>query len=334
MTWKRVVATALTTILLAACGDEKPKKKPAPAMPTPEPPIALVSAPTFSAESAYNYIQKQVNFGPRVPNTASHKACASWLQSELKSFGLEVVAQHAVVKAFNGQDLSIVNIMGRYKPETQKRILLCAHWDSRPYADRDTEHRTKAIDGANDGASGVGVLLELARAITSDSNQPEIGFDLVFFDAEDYGKPNETMTGEAEDSWCLGSQYWAANIPVENYRPQYAILLDMVGAKDATFPKEAVSMAYAPHVVDRVWKIAHALGHKNLFKDYQGVPITDDHVYLNQVAKIPAIDIIHYEMPRRDFGSFHHTHRDNMDIIDRATLQAVGEVMMQVVYGE
>ncbi|MEZ4722870.1 MAG: M28 family peptidase [Flavobacteriales bacterium] len=322
-------------VLLSSCGDEPKKSAPVETpRPAPQPKMQLVETPRFDSNSAYNYIQKQVDFGPRVPNTDAQKACAKWLESELKSFGLEVITQKAKVTAYNNKELDIYNIMGRYKPEAEKRILLCAHWDTRPYADRDTENRNKPIDGANDGASGVGVLLELARAVASDSNKPNIGFDIVFFDAEDYGQPQSSMVGSGDNTYCLGSQYWSTNIPIEAYKPAYGILLDMVGAANATFPKEQVSMEYAPEVMNKVWDLAHTMGHKNYFKMYIGNPITDDHLYLYQLGSIPTIDIIHYEMTRHDFGSFHHTHADNMDIISKKTLQVVGDVLLQVIYQE
>ena len=192
----------------------------------------------------------------------------------------------------------------------------------------------KAIDGANDGASGVGVILETARAIAADSGKLDIGVDFIFFDAEDYGKPQGSMLGNSGDSWCLGSQYWSRNLPIEGYDAEYGILLDMVGAADAVFPKESISMYYAPQIVNRIWKIAGAMGHTDYFKSFRGNEITDDHRYLNEIAKIPTVDIIHYEMGRNDFGSFHHTHADNMDIIAKPTLKVVGDVVLQVLYQE
>lgn len=320
---------------LIACEEEGRKTRPATPQPKPvKPEIELVPTPEFSADSAYAFIEKQVEFGPRVPNSEPHRQCARWLESKLESYGLEVITQEATVKSFNNLDLNIFNIMGRYRPEAQDRILLCAHWDTRPYADRGKTRMSEPIDGANDGASGVAVLLELARVINLDTIGPNIGYDIIFFDAEDYGKPEASMVGTSTDSWCLGSQYWSRNIPVQNYKPRYGILLDMVGAGNAVFPKDGVSMHYAPHVVEKVWAYAHKMGHKSYFHNSIGPQITDDHVPLNQIANIPTIDIIHYELGRMDFGSFHHTHEDDMDIIDPATLKVVGDVVLQTVYQE
>lgn len=296
--------------------------------------LLLNDKPAFSSDSAYVYINDQVNFGPRVPNTDQHKACASWLEEKLISFGLETNVQEASVRAYNGQDLDIFNIMGQYQPEADKRILLCAHWDTRPYADRDTKNLSKPIDGANDGASGVGVLLEIARVISNSELSPNVGIDFVFFDAEDFGKPEGAMIGASSNSWCLGSQYWSRNLPITGYTAEYGILLDMVGAGNAVFPKEGISMYFAPQTVNNVWNIARAMGHSDYFKPFKGSEITDDHRYLNEFAKIPTIDIIHYEMGRDDFGTFHHTHEDNMDIISKPTLQVVGDLVMQVIYNE
>lgn len=330
---------ALTVILLgallASCDEDTtppPSETPKKTQPTPK--LELVDTPVFNGDSAYEFVARQVAFGPRVPNTEAHKKCAQWLEEKLKSFGMEVNVQKASVTAFDGTELRIFNIMGQYNPEAINRILFCAHWDSRPFADRDTKDRTKPIDGANDGASGVGVLLEMARSIHADSLKPDIGFDVVFFDAEDYGKPESSMTGSGNNTWCLGSQHWSRNIPIPNYKPRYGILLDMVGAGKAVFPKESASLRFAPHVVNKVWKIARAMNYGDYFVSFQGNPITDDHIYLNQLAGIPTIDVIHYEMGRNDFGHFHHTHDDNMDGIDRGTLRVVGEVMMQTLYQE
>ncbi|NQV51820.1 MAG: M28 family peptidase [Flavobacteriales bacterium] len=329
----RFAALAAVILLFEACGGEERKIEP-PVKQAAKPAVQLKATPDFKGDSAYAFVQRQVDFGPRVPNTKAHKACAQWLTSSLERFGLETLVQEATVTAFNDERLEIYNIMGRYNSAAPKRILLAAHWDTRPYADRGSEDKNKPIDGANDGGSGVAVLLELAQAIHADSMTPEIGFDILFLDGEDYGKPESSMIGKSNDSWCLGSQYWSKNIPIEGYAPEYGILLDMVGASDAVFPKEGASVYYAPQVVEKVWSIAQAMGHRGYFSTMNGNPLIDDHVYLNKIAEIPTIDIIHYDMLRSDFGPFHHTHDDNMDIIDRGTLKVVGDVVMQVIYQE
>jgi len=334
---KRIVFPVIVALLVAfvtSC-DEEPRRIESPTKPTPQPvKKTLVETPEINADSAFAFVKKQVDFGPRVPNSASHKACAEWLEAKLASYGLETNVQSTVVKAYNGTELQAYNIMGQYRPELTRRVLLCAHWDTRPYADRDNDRRNVPIDGANDGGSGVGVLLEIARALSSDSAGPAIGVDIVFFDAEDYGKPHSSMSGNSNDSWCLGSQYWSENLPIENYKPEYGILLDMVGAPHAIFPQDYASLQYAPQVVRKVWGIARQMGHGDVFSNIQGASIIDDHVYVNKLAGIPTVDIVHYEMGRMDFGTFHHTHEDNLDGIDPAMLALVGQVVMQVIYQE
>lgn len=326
----------ITVAIFFGCEEDSGRKiEPIKESPAAKPVIELIMTPQFSGDNAYKFIEQQVAFGPRVPNSKAHKACAQWLESTLEGFGWKTMVQEATVTAYNNDQLAIYNIMAQWNPEAKERIMLCAHWDTRPYADRDVKERNKPIDGANDGGSGVGVLLELARIIASTEDSIALGIDIVLFDAEDYGKPETSMFGDQSAStWCLGSQYWAQNLPIAGYTAKYGILLDMVGAANAVFPREYQSLQFAPAVVDMVWDIAHALGHKNYFSNIKGNPITDDHVFVSKMAGIPTIDIIHYDMFRNDFGSFHHTHKDNMEIIDPATLSVVGEVLLQVIYQE
>ncbi|GAB4376154.1 MAG: M28 family peptidase [Salibacteraceae bacterium] len=329
------VASSALLIAIAACnqgGNEKRQPDTRKSTEKATPALSIMEMPPIDSDSAYAYVRKQVSFGPRVPNTEPHRNCARWLTQRLNDFGASVETQKAKVTAYNGKQLNIVNIMGRYNMKAPERLLLCAHWDTRPYADRDSQNRNKPIAGANDGASGVAVLLEVARVIGNHPAQFEnIGVDIVFFDAEDYGKPEASMIGQSNDSWCLGSQYWCRNMPWADYKPRFGILLDMVGAKDAVFPKEGVSMYYAPAVVNKIWSLARQMGYGEYFVPYEGSQITDDHLYLNQLANIPTVDIIHYEMSRLDFGAFHHTHDDNLSIIDPQTLQVVGDVVLQVI---
>lgn len=293
-----------------------------------------IKVPVFVADSAYQFIQSQVDFGPRVPNTEAHLQCAAYLSAKLKSFGAEVTEQKAELKAFNGTVLNAVNVIGSFQPEKQKRILLFAHWDSRPWSDHDPDpanHNTPVL-GANDGASGVGVLLEIARQLGQTA--PEVGVDIIFFDAEDYGAP-ETFSGNSEDSWCLGSQYWARNPHKSGYKADYGILLDMVGAPGATFYKEQISMHYAAHIVKKVWDKAQSLGFGQYFINEELGAITDDHLYINRIAGIPSIDIIQYDKySSKGFGHYWHTIKDTMENIDKGTLHAVGTTVMHVVYSE
>ena len=295
-------------------------------------PVKQQNVPAFDADSAWVFVENQVKFGPRVPNSEAHVACGNYLTSELKRFGAQVYEQEATLTAYNGTQLKAKNIIGSYNPENSKRVLLFAHWDSRPYADHDKDpaNQMKPIDGADDGASGVGVLLEMARQFSIKS--PEIGIDIIFFDAEDYGTP-EFVKEYKENTWCLGAQFWAKNPHVKGYKADFGILLDMVGAKNASFFKEATSMRYAPQIVEEVWSTARDLGYGKFFINAEGGAITDDHQYVILGRNIPCIDII-YTDPESDngFGPHWHTQNDTMDNIDRETLKAVGQTVLQVVY--
>ena len=293
----------------------------------------VVKAPEFNADSAYAYVGAQADFGPRVPNTKAHEECGEYLAQQLEKFGAKVYNQRADLIAWDGTILKARNIIGAYKPESKKRIMLCAHWDSRPYADNDPDpknHHTHIL-GVNDGASGVGVLLEIARQIQQ--KEPALGIDIIFFDAEDYGTP-EFYTGQPkQDTWCLGSQFWARTPHVQNYNARYGILLDMVGGKNTVFLKESYSEKFAPDVNKKVWKAARKLGYGNLFINEDGGGVTDDHLFINRLARIKTIDIIASD-PEGGFTPTWHTLTDNMDHIDKNTLKAVGQTVLEVIYNE
>ncbi|HTX88152.1 MAG TPA: M28 family peptidase, partial [Bacteroidales bacterium] len=232
--------------------------------------------------------------------------------------------------------LNFQNLIASWNPEMKSRILLCSHWDSRPFADHDPDkanHR-KPIDAANDGASGVGVLLEIARQLNA--RQPEIGIDIVLFDVEDYGPPQDQhYTEDTEKWWGLGSQYWSKHPQVKNYDAKYGILLDMVGAPGATFLMEGMSMNYAPSIVRHVWEVAATAGFSNYFIPEEGIYVTDDHIYINKNLNIPTIDVIHLDKNSpTGFYPYWHTTRDNMESIDRLTLKAVGQTLLTVIYEE
>lgn len=291
-----------------------------------------VEVPNFNADSAYSYIEKQLSFGPRVPNTQAHKACGDWLVAKFRQYTPEVIEQKAKLKAFNGTMLDARNIIASFNPDARSRILLCSHWDSRPWADHDPDpsNHNKPVPAANDGASGVGVLLELARNFSL--KNPEVGVDIVLFDAEDFGEP-QNVQGSYENSWALGSQYWAANPHKPGYSARFGILLDMVGAKNATFTQEHYSMYYAPNIVRRVWGTAERLGYRDVFLNERSGPITDDHYYVNEILRVPTIDIIDYKDDRdKGFFEYWHTVKDDMDYISKETLKAVGQTVITVVY--
>jgi Zn-dependent M28 family amino/carboxypeptidase len=294
-----------------------------------------ISAPVFDADSAYHFIEQQVLFGPRVPNSKEHLACSEYLIEELKNFGAEVIVQEAKVQSFDDKTLNIRNIIGQFQPEKSDRILLFAHWDSRPFADYDSDEnlRDTPIDGANDGASGVGLLLEIARHLKE--NPVNSGIDIIFFDAEDYGIPDHKNVNYKPETWCLGSQYWGKNPHKNGYYARYGILFDMVGAPNAQFYKEQYSIYFASSIVDKIWNTAAQIGYGQWFNPNRGGMITDDHVYVNKYLKIPCVDIIQHD-PETDtnFGFYWHTHDDTMENIDKNTLKAVGQTVMEVIYKE
>ncbi len=279
----------------------------------------------FDARSAYSFIEKQVAFGPRYMNTPEHEACKDWLIDRLKFFGFEVISQQFEAQAYDGTNLSGTNIIGRYKPEVKERMLLCAHYDTRHIAEKDTINKDQPILGADDGGSGVGVLLEIARQVKM--NPIPMGLDIIFFDAEDYGGE------QIEYSWGLGSQYWAKNLHEKDYSPKYGILLDMVGSKNATFPREGYSMKTASQELAKIWRLAKKMGHEKYFVNRKVGFYTDDHRFIVENTSIPMIDVINIKGDGK-FGHYHHTHQDNMDIIDINTLQAVGQVILATIYRE
>ncbi len=319
--------TSFIILLLAfaACKSDKPSAEKAPETPA-------VQAPRFDRDSAYAFVEKQVEFGPRVPNTAAHRACKDWYVERFKAYGAEVIEQPFQPRAYTGTVLQATNVIARYNPAATRRIVLAAHWDSRPFADSplNTERTNEPVLGADDGASGVGVLLEVARQLQGQPLQ-NIGIDLVLFDAEDYGE----IGGNNDKSWGLGAQHWSRNLHVPANQFKYGILLDMVGAKGARFAREGVSMQYAPEVVDKVWKLAQSLGYGNYFVDDDGGPVMDDHYFVNSIAGIKMIDIINRPATTETgFGAYWHTHDDDMDIIDARTLRAVGQVLLELIYRE
>lgn len=292
--------------------------------------------PTFSQDSAYAMINAQCNFGPRPMNTTQHEACGEWIAKQFKKYGCSVTLQKAILEAYNGEKLRATNIIASYKPERKKRIIIAAHWDTRPWADNDPDSANwkKPILAANDAASGVAVMIEIARLLKQ-KNDPKIGIDFVCFDAEDYGTPQWDKTQYNNDGWALGANYLAQNIPNINM-PEYAILLDMVGGQGAKFYKEGVSMQYAPDIVNKVWKAARQAGYADFFIEQDGGMITDDHVPMNEIAHIKTIDIIPYypDCTQSAFGPTWHTINDNMQYIDKNTLKAVGQTIIQVIFTE
>lgn len=289
-----------------------------------------VSLVEFNGDSAYRYVKEQVAFGARVPNTVAHKKTGDYLVSELKRRGANVIEQNMNLVAYDNTVLNARNIIGEFNTDEEKRILFIAHWDSRPWADNDpdkSKHK-QPVMGANDGASGVGVLLELARIMSL--NNPNIGVDIIFVDAEDWGDSSGTY--DSENTWALGTQYWTENMHRENYKPLFGVLLDMVGAANARFYKEYYSMSYAPQITNIVWDIAGKSGYSAYFINKPGMAVTDDHLFINK-AGIPCIDIIDHN-GGNSIGFFPgwHTSYDTMDNISAETLKAVGQTITNLVY--
>ena len=332
----------LSLVLLAGCGSssgDKTAASPKTVQNTTEvaPSANAVSVPVFNADSAYNFVAAQVAFGPRVPNSKGHKSCGDYLEEKLGSYGATVVSQNVDITAYNGDILKARNIIAQFQPEKTERILLCAHWDTRPWADSDPDpdKRYTPIDGANDGGSGVGVLLEIARQLSL--NPTELGVDIILFDAEDYGRHADEWRDavEGEETWALGSKHLAQNPHVKGYNARFGILLDIIGAPNSKFCLEGYSMHYARNIMAKVWNCANRLGYSGYFSMSEGEIITDDHLHVNRILGIPCIDIIDCDVTSPNgFGPYHHTVKDNMDWIDTSTLKAVGQTVLNVIYNE
>ncbi|MEP7127892.1 MAG: M28 family peptidase [Chitinophagales bacterium] len=331
-TFKSTALLLLIIAILIGCGEKKPKPDSTPATEGATKTTVNMVVPDFNADSAYTYVAKQVAFGPRIPGTAAQEKCAQWLYAQLKSYSSNVVLQDVKVELYNGKKVPCKNLIASFHPEMQKRILLCAHWDTRPWSDQDSLDKKSAFDGADDGGSGVAVLLEIARILSQ--QKTGVGIDIAFFDVEDYGPPywDPLSNEEKPTAYCIGTQYWANNPHVSNYRAYFGILLDMVGAKNATFPQEGLSLKFAPSVVKNVWDTANGLGYGNYFVYSKTNSITDDHAFVNSINGTPCIDIIN--MNSRGFAKHWHTQQDNMSIIDKGTLKAVGQTLLQVIFNE
>ncbi|MBQ9362719.1 MAG: M28 family peptidase [Bacteroidaceae bacterium] len=346
----RISIIALSLILFSCGGGKKPIA----------PEIHEPSAPVFSEDSAYAYIAAQCSYGPRTMNSAAHDSCGNWIARKFMDFGLAVYDQYAASKLYDGTPIMLRNIIASFNPEASVRIFISAHWDSRPWADNEEDeslHHTP-IDGANDGASGIAVMLEIARQLKRPTTDPlcpsdispsmgrshpdglpphrggglgrgSVGIDFICWDAEDSGShgPNSSTT------WCLGSQYWAGVRHVEGYTARYGVNLDMVGGSKTIFCKEGLSMHYAPAIVDRIWSTAQRLGYGNYFKNEECGEMIDDHFPVNQ-GGIPCVDIIGLDAEGDGFPDTWHTVNDNLSHINKATLKAVGQTILEVIWNE
>jgi hypothetical protein len=272
--------------------------------------------PEFDHTHAFTFLEQQVAFGPRIPGTESHEKTRQWLVKEL-SLNTSHVAVQPFSDRFAGQVVDMYNIMSSFYPDKKTRVLLCAHWDCRPFADqdRDPSNHSKPVPGANDSASGVAVLLEIARILKD--HEPPVGVDIVFFDGEDGGEYGDN------DTWLLGSRFFAKNMP-SSFHPYYAILLDMIGDKDLSLSQDHYSLESAPFLVSRIKKYCGTIG----------IPITpgitgiiDDHIPLIERG-IPSVDLIDFNYPSW------HTVSDTPDKCSAESLGKIGTLVLSMVYGE
>jgi glutaminyl-peptide cyclotransferase len=280
----------------------------------------LAGDPVFSAAHAFELLATQVAFGPRVPNTDAHRRQLVWMSDYLRQRADTVLLQPFTHATNAGEILELTNVFARFAPDSANRILLLAHWDTRPTADSEPDPalRRQPIPGANDGASGVAVLLELADVLHR--HPPPIGVDLLFTDGEDYGPTSDDM--------LLGAKHFADNLPA-GYRPLYGILLDMVADRDFEFRIEEYSRRYAPEIVERVWRTAESLGYGHVFTRRSWGFINDDHVPLNEVG-IRTVNIIDFEYGPGN--SFWHTRQDRVENVGPEGMGVVGRVVVRLVY--
>lgn len=289
----------------------------------------------FNADSAFRNIDFQVALGPRIPGTESHALCSEYIATEFARHGADtVIFQHGSMKRGDGEIMPITNILARFNVKAPRRILIAAHYDTRPWADEDHDaaNHDKPVPGANDGGSGVGVMLELARLFGQQA--PAVSVDFLAVDGEDSGI--SSGWGDNEETWCLGTQYWAAHLPYAGAeeRPAYGIVLDMVGGDDAVFYREHISERLAPHINNKVWGTAARTEYADRFVNEVSGSLVDDHLFINRTG-IPCIDIVECNNSiTSSFPPTWHTTSDDMHSIDPATLKAVGQVVADVIYAE
>ncbi len=324
LTYFLIIATVMTMYSCSGCKEQKSENI--------EENTYVSTAPTFNVDSAFEFIKRQCEFGPRIMNSEAHDKCGDFLAETFKKYGAQVYEQTADLKLYDGTTIKNRNIIAAFNPESTNRMIVASHWDSRPWADHDADsnnHKTP-IDGANDGASGVGVMLELARIFST--NQPQFGIDLICFDAEDAGVPEwDTEAEDSETSWCIGSQYWAGKHHIDGYTATYGILLDMVGGPNSVFYKEGFSVRMASAFVDKIWYAAQRIGYGQYFLNQPGGYITDDHIQIGH-SGIPCVDVIASDKNNQGFCKTWHTMNDNLENIDKNTLKAVGQTITEVIF--
>jgi glutaminyl-peptide cyclotransferase len=323
-----ILVAMVASLIVPKCANDYGSSTETTNIDTPTTELPKLNIPEFNSDSAFIFTKKQVDMGPRVPGSKAHEQCKNWIVNKLQSYGANVTTQKCTGMDGFKNNLTGYNIIAQLNPTIKKRVVLSSHWDSRRFADQDEKDKKSAVDGADDGASGVGVLIELARNIQL--KNPNIGIDIVLFDLEDQGD-----SAVDNETWCIGSQFWAKNPHVAVNDVAFGILLDMCGAKGSRFTKEGISMKYAPNIVDNVWKVARNIGYYNYFVNEETGDLIDDHKYVNELSGIKMIDIINRPAnSRTGFGEYWHTRHDNMDVIDRLTLSAVGNTLLHVLHYE
>jgi hypothetical protein len=286
----------------------------------------------FDGEQAMAYARAQLEFGPRVPGTAGHRRTGDWIVAQMRQRADTVIEQRWTHVTQRGDSLPLRNILARFRPAETARVLYIAHWDTRPTADSDRNlgNRQLPIPGANDGASGVALLVAVGDVLKK--TPPTVGVDLLFVDGEDYG----SFDGPQRDV-LIGSRYFADHFPSPDYRPLYGVVWDMIGDRDLNIYQEQNSLTAAPEVVARVWQTAKDLGYERYFIAEVTGPVTDDHVPLIQKG-FRVIDVIDLDYgPPIDNGAarpaptYHHTLQDTIDKISAKSLQIVGDVATALV---
>lgn len=322
---KRLLLLALVlTIQFTGCGEKDAPQKTNISQYRIE---LATKIPDFDSINVMNYIKRQLDFGPRNPNSFGHRQTMLFLHDELSKFGDTTFIQKFSYPGYNNERLELGNIISSFNPSNPNRILFCAHWDTRPRAEKDIndQQKTLPIPGANDGASGVGILIELAKVLKN--TKINYGIDIVLFDAEDYGTEGDLI------NYSIGAKYFSQNRP-SYIKPAFGILLDMVGDKNAVFKREPNSMRYAPDIVDLVWKIATQIGASS-FSNQISSPIYDDHIPLGEmgmkVIDIIDADLVEAETPNPE-RNYWHTHNDTIENLSPKTLGEIGRVLLHLIY--
>ncbi len=291
-----------------------------------------VAVPKFSADSAYAYVEAQLAFGNRIPGSKGWRQCADWLLAQMSRWCDTVIVQDFNATLWDNSTVPGKNIIASLNPTASNRVLLAAHWDSRSWADHDNVEslQRKPVPGANDGASGVAALMEMARVMSQ--MPPSVGVDFIFFDVEDQGATSWSEVYD-ENTWCKGSQHWAQNRHVPYYTAVYGVLFDMVGTLNPRFTKEQISRNFAPGLTDKMWRAAAALGYNSIFVNQDTDPILDDHYYVNRLAGIPMVDIVQ-NSGTTSFFEHWHTTTDDINSVSKESLRTVATVTMKTIYGD